>query len=83
MVCDIEIIYGGDLGYLAPKIVIECPEHGCLKEGGLGAGTFGDDGSEDTGDDDRVVTAIKLDECGHVCKIYFEDDDVCCTGHSI
>ena len=65
LTCTAEVESGGELGYLSPTIVIVCTEHGCSSPG---SGTY-------CGGNNRIVSDITLDACGHVCGIICEDDD--------
>ena len=70
LVCELQIKYEGELGYLSPELVVECTEHGCS---GNGLGEGWQCGSDD--DDDYLVSGIELDECGHVCDVVCESDE--------
>lgn len=64
-----------EVGYGKPRVIIECEDHGC-DGNNLPAGVYGDTSpGGGVGEDERVVTAIEIDECGHICGIWFEDDN--------
>ena len=76
----IEYLDEEECGYGKPRIIITCPKHGCLEEGLLEAGIYDGLGAEPGPapgvNDNRIITAIMIDECGHICKIYWEPDDL-------
>ena len=77
IVCTATIEYEDqdEVGYGKPRVIIECEDHGCDGDN-LPAGIYGDEqGSGDIKEDNKIVTAIEIDECGHICGIWFEDDD--------
>jgi hypothetical protein len=64
-----------EVGYGKPRIEIECDDHGCDGDN-LQSGTYGSENNTPggtTGQDYRVITALEIDECGHVCGIWFEE----------
>ncbi len=64
LTCEAKVESGGELGYLSPTVVIECTEHGCGASGPYCTG------------EDWIVSTITTDECGHVCSVICETDDV-------
>jgi hypothetical protein len=70
-----------EYGFGKAHFYIVCDDHGCLEvERELLKGVYSEfdhvPGGAVGGNDNHVITAIEIDECGHVCGIWFEDDDM-------
>jgi hypothetical protein len=65
-----------EVGYGKPHYYIECDDHGC-DGSNLSSGTYGS--TDNTpgghpGGEGWHVTAIEIDECGHICGIWFDEE---------